>query len=739
MILDPKRRYDGYVTVEGGIDSNKSPSLINDNQFAWAVNTTMRGGYATCRPGFRKLALDFDSLNVQARFENGRFQGASSYTSTRGEAFLVSQHGGRLFAINLNQANSVSDISVPSDYNSSNQPKAWFQQAEYWLVVQDNQSKPILWDGSTSRRAVTGEVPVGGPMAYGKGRLWVAQGRSYVGGDLVWTDDALGAGSVINFTENTFIAEGGSFAVPSSSGSSITGMAFAANIDTSLGDGDLLVFTNRDIFAFDAPIDRTVWKDLDYPVQRFALMDYGTFSHTSIARVNGDLFFRSQDGIRSFAYARRDFIARWGNTPISSEITRALQYDTEYWLYASSAVNFDNRLLMTVSPQYTSHGVYHLGLASLDFDLISSMGTKYPPAWEGVWTGLHFLQLVKVVVSGVERCFAYSLNEFNVIEVWELTRSDSFDNNGVTDEPIEWSFETKNFDFAKANQGAASAAMEQKRLDGADLWVDSMFGEVTCSAMYRPDNQPLWNEWCSWSDCADSEDCADGINCHVPTQLNPQVRVRVALTTPPDSPDTLNGTFYRSGFEFQARITFTGKLVLRKMRLFASENSEEFYGQSKVTACVSAEATDCQTGECRSLQGCSTPDYDFEISDPDAHHPIEVENLIYWGRRDAPTLTPEEIELLTQVDSDTIVGAYDYPVGGGYLYLALPDSPSSITGRAPADAAGSGFDVAFAGASEGYFSGTAPMTYTTATVNGNLYYVFRTYNKCLGSITFDVT
>ena len=120
------------------------------------------------------------------------------------------------------------------DTESPTADHVFFQQAENWLVVQDQQSPPYLYNGGSLRRATGEEVPIGGPMAYGKGRLWVANGSEYYGGDLVYGDPAYGRDSVIRFTENTFLNEGGAFAV---SNGPITGLAFGANLDTSLGLG----------------------------------------------------------------------------------------------------------------------------------------------------------------------------------------------------------------------------------------------------------------------------------------------------------------------------------------------------------------------------------------------------------------------------------------------------------------------------------------------------------------------
>ena len=128
----------------------------------------------------------------------------------------------------------MSEITIPGDPNSPTKRHSWLKQAENTLVIQNMTQAPFLWNGVSGRRSVVNkQVPVGGPMAYLKGRLWVARGREFFGGDLVNSYPALGRESVLQFEENTFLAEGGSF----SAVSTITGIAVAANIDTSLGDG----------------------------------------------------------------------------------------------------------------------------------------------------------------------------------------------------------------------------------------------------------------------------------------------------------------------------------------------------------------------------------------------------------------------------------------------------------------------------------------------------------------------
>lgn len=607
MVADRNRLIDGFLTVEGGVDSGFPPSLINANQLAWAVNTTVRGGWPTARPGWKRRQLTF-TYPTQTLFEDGLFQGAGSYVADNGRAFLVASISGRIFTIDI-PSFTVNDITIAGDANMANQPKAWFCQAERWLVVQNGLNRPFLWDGAGSRRTLQNEVPIGGPMAYGKGRLWVARDSEYFGGDLVWSDQTLGRDSVIRFTENTFLNEGGAFAVPAGP---ITGLAFAANLDTSLGDGDLLVFTSQASHAFSAPIDRTVWKDLEYPIQRYALLNYGALNHESIAVLNGDVLFRAQDGIRSLAYARRDF-TEWGNTPISRQARRALEYDTKALLPFCSSVNFDNRLLMTVSPQrINGHGTIHKGLVALDYSLVSGMGQKYPPAWEGVWTGLRILQVVTVRVSGEDRAFIFALSNTNTIELWEITRDALFDHDGSDDVPIEWIFETRSTPFAQP--------MGKKRLMGAEQWYDHVAGNVSITARFRADLSECWTEWGTITDCAKYRDCdpVDPYECHAVRYYQKARRSRIAFPMPPDVVDPQTGGFTRDGFEFQVRYEITGRLRMKRLMLVASSVPEDIAGDISLAGCATVPNVGCQT-ECLALECpgiCQPADYGYSIEGP---------------------------------------------------------------------------------------------------------------------------
>lgn len=604
---DPDTLQDGYLSFEGGIDSGFPASLIQLNEAAWAVNATMRGGFLTPRPGIRKRIMRFTSEEVLTNFKTGRFQGAGTYLTTDANTgapitYLATSVGGRIFLTNLNNNYLTQDISITGDINQADVRHAWFQQAENWLIVQNRSDAPFLYNGSVSRRAAgQGEVPLGGPMAYGKGRLWVARDNLYFGGDLVNTK----TDAVIKFTENDYLNEGGAFAVANGN---ITGMAFAANLDTSLGDGDLLVFNTTSAYAFDAPVDRTTWKNLQYPIQRFALLKYGSMNHEGIATVNGDLFFRAQDGVRSLKYARRDF-EEWGNTPISRQATRALQYDTESRLSECSTVTFDNRMLMTVQPQKdTGHGTWHRGLVSLDFYLVSGMGRKLNPAWEGVWTGLRILRIITAQVNNVTRCFIYALNDSDEIELWEVSKQSRFDHDGTDDVPIHWAIESKSFAF--------KTPVDVKRLLSGDLWFDQLTGEFSMTARFRADLAECWTKWNTFADCAKYRDCdpVEAPDCQTPVPFRGQVRSRIGLGQPPDVEDPFSGNgFTRSGFDFQVRFDMVGYVRLKRLRLCAHREDEDIFGDLSKTGCVENTSPDCSTDACPTVACCDLDDYDYSI------------------------------------------------------------------------------------------------------------------------------
>jgi len=594
------------------MDSGFVPTLLQNNELSWAVNTTVRGGFLKPRPGFRFRALNFTTEASISGFEDGLFQGAGVYVDAKANGNLLVSVSGRIFSIAVADF-STKEITISGDRNSSTQPHAWFQQAENWTIIQNNLQAPLIWNGiSLVRSVIARQVPVGGPMAYLKGRLWVAEGHEFFGGDLVNSNITLGKASVLEFTENTFLNEGGAF----SAAGPITGMIGLSNIDTVLGDGDLLISTANAIYAFNAPSDRNVWKDLQYPIQRFAVIGAGAVSAESMVILQNDMLFRSGvgatsgAGVYSFKYARADF-QNWGSSPVSRQAVRAFAYDTPLHLTECSGVRFNNRAMWTVQPEMVNrHGMIHRGLVVLDYYLVSGLGRKIDPCWEGVWTGLRILRILTVSHKNVQRCFIFALDDNNKIKLWELTLADRFDTGpDGDDKAIQWITESKSFSFATPR--------EIKQLQGLENWYDSLTGPVEITAKFRPNLSECWSSWAKWNGCAKYRNCdpvPEG-ECQVPSYFRQQVRTRMAFPAPPEIVDPQSGGLTNQGYDFQIRMEGTGYLRLNRSVLNAVKVGDSQFGDFEGISCLDVGSGDCSNQECREVECCDPPDYGYQSAD----------------------------------------------------------------------------------------------------------------------------
>lgn len=561
------------------MNSGISPNLIGRDAVAFARNVTFRGTRPQTRPGWRKRPLAFENGETQAAFENGLFQGAFCFEPMQGGHKLVSSIAGRLFLIDMENGFTCLELTG-SDTNSATLPKAWFEQAEDFLIVQDNQLSPFIYDGSSLRRvdpnSIPNEVPVGNVTTYSNGRLWVAlpQGRSFVAGNIVYGEDGTaqfgGRDSVLKFTENNFLNGGGEFSIPNNAGR-IRSMRPIANLDTSLGQGPLQVFTERGAFSINAPFDRSQWQNLTYPIETVSLLGSGAESHEGTNLVNGDIWFRASDGIRSFQIARRDQ-GTWINTPMSSEMFEVIRYDDKTLLNHSSAVLFDNRYLVTASPfRVTGHGICWRGLIALDFHNVSGITLRSAPVYDGLWTGLNILQLVRCG----EQCFLFVLNASEKIELWELSLNEPFD-NGTT--RIACFIDTASFGFE-------DSGWARKELSTGRLFIGDAIGRVTFDVQFRPDQYPCYIPWHSWSIDSKRESCLT--ECSTPDTLQPQYRTSMRLPLPTESCNARVNSPFRQGFEFQCRLAWTGHVRIERLMLVAHQLQED-----SLPACEPTEETD---------------------------------------------------------------------------------------------------------------------------------------------------
>ncbi len=615
---------DGVSAISAGMNSGVSPRLIGPQALAFAINVTNRGGLPRTRPAYRKVALAYESNEVRANAQQALFQGAAFYRAIgAGENCLVASIGGRLFRYLVGTSGAVTDISIAADLNDPFNPNAWMWQAEDFLIVQNGAANPLFFDGASTTRSLGlggAQLPPGCMGAYVQGRNWMAlpaavgtpvPGNSFMAGDLVYShgfqDGYDGRKAVLATEENTFFSGGGAFGVPLTAGP-ITAMTSVAIPDTSLGQGPLQVMTSGSVFSVQVPLLREEWANATYPLVTIGLPNYGASGQLAVSVVNGDLWYRAPDGIRSYQIARRDFNT-WVNTPLSVEVEAILRLDTPRWLGKASSLVFDNRLLMTCSPALVrTRGVAWRGIVALDFNNISNLTTRSQPAYDGLWTGLNVLQLVKGTFNGVERCFAFALDCTQRIVLYEILTDGAayFDYNGRSLVNIESSFDTRSLGFNDNGN-------KLKRLQCADLYLDRLGGAPAATSdddpdgtmrfafSYRSDEDPLYQAWHSFTLCAPITDCAPTL-CPVFTPVQPQYRTFLRLPDPRDVCSPITKRMTRTGYEFQIRMRVAGYFQLNRLHVWADPSVSD----SVVQSCPTSET-------CHLVKGCEGSWFTYSI------------------------------------------------------------------------------------------------------------------------------
>lgn len=582
---------DGTFDFSAGVDSGKVPTVKSDvtlnglkrNNLAWMCNCTARGGGVTQRTGWKSLCTVVPA-------GTGLYQGGWLYDNSfqGGDPYLVLSIAGLLYRVRVDTNNAVDVLNVALP-NSATQPEAFFCQGEEFLIVQagDGVSAPLIWDGSTARRGLANEIPAAFAMDYYMGRLWYAKGRVYTAGDIVGGPSGTAGApyylrdSILKLTENPLGQLGDGFIVPTQAGN-IRAIAHSANLDTALGQGNLFVFTRKVIYKLDVPVTRTAWisgnaaNRAAEPLQTVVQREGGTYGARCVTPVNGDLFYQAPNSIRSLMLAIRYF-QQWGNTEISSNVDRVLRFNDRSMMRYASGIGFDNRLLQTALPVTTPVGVAFQALVPLDFDLVSSLGEKLPPAWEGHQEGLDILQVFTGDYGGLQRAFAVVYSRLDgSIQVWELTATDRFDDADkaapLGDKRVTWWIETPAWTWAKE--------YEMKRLEGGEIYVDKLFGTTEIKVEYRVDANPCWQPWCETTICASRSSCEDVMNpiCYPVSPYREGSRFPITLPRPPlPACETMNNRPMNIGYQFQVKITVKGWCRIRGLLVFASPVEKAVY------------------------------------------------------------------------------------------------------------------------------------------------------------------
>lgn len=583
---------DGSFDWSAGVDSLSVPTLqsqlttngLHRNQLAWLINAGVRDGGITQRTGWEFKGRIHDG--------SGLFQDATIYEPSFAVPYLIAQISGKLLKIDPDFASPVQEISTPSTRNPATVPYAYMQQGEEFLIIQAGDfglvpvpTLPLFWDGSTLRRSVglaggpTRELPAATAMDYYQGRLWYAQGRTISAGDIVG-DTASGTlaynfrDAILKVTENALAVSGDGFTVPSQAGN-IRAIKHSANLDTTLGQGNLFVSTSKTIYSLTVPITRADWiaaTSNNQPLMTVVQINNGMVNDRSVVPVNGDLFYQSlEPAVRSLISAIRYF-QQWSNTQISANEERILAFNDRSLMRFATGCLFDNRLLQAVLPRQTEQGVVHDVVLPLDFAPISSFGKQIGPSWEGSWEAMPVFKLLSGDFGGLERAFAIVRAATGEIDLYEITNAERFEFDRTR--RVIWQIEFPAFTWAKE--------YDLKKLVSAELWVDKLLGDVDFTMEWRPDGDVCWQLWHKWKECVPKDSCDPLLDthtplCYPPTNFRESYRYSMTLPKPPEICQSTSHRPKHIAFQHQLRLTIKGWCRIRGLVVHAEKFAKKLY------------------------------------------------------------------------------------------------------------------------------------------------------------------
>lgn len=581
--------YDRHETLAGVSGAN--PLLVPRNLAANAMNRWMRYDRNSNRAPFQNLRLNFETNEARIWFQGGNIQGAYFYNSYPSflDPYLIVSIAGRIFKIQIKGRDA--NVTTLFQGNEPVLTHAWFAQGFEWLVVQNGLDKPILWDGITARRAVDNEVPVGSVMATIHGRLVVASadGTNQIAvGDIVYGETQTSTIDIIKFTETQYWAEGGAFGAPVYVGD-LMGMAAMPYLDTGTGQNELVILGTEGAVSMDLSRPREQWKDSQ--LLRISLIGGGCASSHSLATLNGDLFFRSAEGIRSYRNARSEFNQSWNQSPISTDVRRWIDYDAPDLLQYNSQVSWNNLLLSTCYPRlqgpnnlYAGFHRYHEGFVVMDCQPESNTVRAGSPIWQGMWTGIRPVCFVEGRIENNNRCFAFSYDRDGKNRLYEIVK-EGFDTFEGERRKMFSFYDTPAFGTIERT----TSNFENKQINGGELELSRFQEEVDIELSLKPDNSPCFvphGEFTVGCDCVATE-------CFTTTRPK-QARIIFSNLSGKCDPSTNREIMYCH--HWQGRVRMTGSLSVECL-------AYRFEVKTQPTACEVIQ------GNCEPITCC--PDSDI--------------------------------------------------------------------------------------------------------------------------------
>lgn len=563
-------QYDGFTTLPLGMNAQKDPFLLTAQQCARAVNVTFRGGLAKTRPGFIQ-----DLVNLP---EGGEFQGAAVWRRPEGDVIVFVQLG-VIYALRL------------VDYRLTRFGKRFtpgarchFAQADRYFIIMDGQQYPVVLESrdidvikrrpqsSDELTPPEGETAPNPPIWYQSlprcSLGLFAQGRLHVVPRLIPTTSQSGKSSILSgdimeplypqtvlkFSETEYLSEGGAHAMPFQMGA-IGALGAFRNAATGTGTGQVIVFADNGVCAYDFSIPRAQWKE--QVLSQVLFFGCGCNSPWSVVDVNNDIVYRSHGGIRTIKYTQAQTSSGNGtlaNLPMSNEVETFLKDDTLHLPWISAAA-WDNRVVSVCHGSAGTFERYFQGLVVWDTAANYYNGVASTGVYDGLWTGLDVAQVLSARERGLGRETLYMLTKdmalFHVDP--EATTDWCPAPAGYGAEYLQYSPIVSRIESAVLPFGDLVVS---KQLKWAELWVKDVPGNTSIKMWYRPSGYPLWTRM------GDTRTIAVGPGDTVHPLLRRRLRFPVEVEDCACDPSTGHPLWLGTGF--QLAIEWTGNLTLER-------------------------------------------------------------------------------------------------------------------------------------------------------------------------------
>jgi hypothetical protein len=507
--MTPEPAFAGHAALRGIWGGN--PTTVPAGFAQNAVNRLFREDFNRTRPLFQNITLTFESEAQRIWFAAANGQGATFYNSFPSylSPRLVVSLGGRIFTIEINGTTGV--VKQLIDGNSRQFMHAWFAQGFQWLVVQDGIHAPVLWDGTNAARRsniAKNEVPIGSVMEFIHGRfvLATADGKNSIRiSEIAFANTNANPNDILQFPPVLPTYQTAAFL------GSITGLKAMPFLDTGDGQNELVALCQFGFTSFNFSGDEA---SLLGQIQKISLIGSGSQSSHGFASLNGDLFYRAQDGISSYRNARIEYAQRWNQTPVSREVNYWLKPDLTRLLEFIPMVSFQNMVLtgcspMTSAPNNPELGYhrYCRGMVVLDADSMSTAGRDGTPIWHGMWSGIRPWAFAKGLIGNGERCFAFSFDRDGRNRLYEVTLRQGDDQFETQPRKIQSFYITGEFGSVEAR----TSDFAPKKFSGGVIEFSELIGQTNFQVDYRPDGSPCWikvTEGTPGCECPTRADCA---------------------------------------------------------------------------------------------------------------------------------------------------------------------------------------------------------------------------------------